>query len=491
MTATASNIRKDVQALAPMWVTTAVAIAAAPLGSAFRLDVVALMAYVFGTVAVGAHVIGHEYSHRTMGSLLAQPARRRTILAVKLGVIMVAVLSLTVVAWIGAYSPIARFPDRAALDSRVILLPTLMALTLAPYLALVARSTLGGAVFTIAVPGMLLVTSDLFAVWWYGPGYAGEIDRFKYSVFPSATIAFCVVAAIAIWRRFERLEVLGDDSGHVSVSIPGQAHAAGSRTQRNSYWLLAAKELRLQQMTFVIVAIYVCGWAAGMWSQRSVQTAIPIPWWQLNILYSALLSLLIGSLASAEERQLGTLEWQSLVPLASWKQFAVKVAVVCGLVLAVGVGLPSLLAQFMPLPHLGGFPRGAIWMVSVIAISIAIGSLYVSTLASSGARAVATALPVLAGGVILTRMVEFMSWWAVRTGRLPRRGFADLAPRTNAQAEWGMTVIAAVIVGVCLVLAFRNHAAIDRSLRRVSAQAAAIAGVLVAAGFAMFVLGFR
>ena len=489
MTATGSSIRKDVQALAPMWVSTAVAIAAAPLLSGFHLDIVALMAYVVGTVAVGAHVVGHEYSHRTMGSLLAQPARRRTVLAVKLGVLIVAVLSLTVVAWIGPYSPIARFPDRAALDSRVVLLPTLMGVTLAPYLALVARSTLGGAVFAIAVPGLLLVTSDLFAVWWYGPGYAGEIDRFKYSVFPSATIAACALAAIAIWRRFDRLEVLGDDSGHVSVPIPGQAHAVGSRTQRNAYWLLAAKELRLQQMTFVIVAIYVCGWGTSVWAQRLGETEAPIR--QLNILYAALLSLLIGSLASAEERQLGTLEWQALLPLASWKQFAVKVAVVCALVLTAGIGLPTLLAQLMPLPHLAGFPPGAVWTVGVIAVSIAIGSLYVSTLSSSGARAVATALPVLACAVILVRMVEFMSWRAVRAGLLPRRGFSDLAPRTNAQAEWAMTVIAAVVVAVCLVLAFRNHAAIDRGIRRVSAQAVALFGVLAAVGFAMFVLGLR
>jgi hypothetical protein len=491
MTAMIPSIRKEVQALAPMWVAIGVAIAAAPLWSAFHLDVVTLTAYVFGSVAVGAHVIGHEYAHRTLGSLLAQPVRRASILALKLGVLVVAVLSLTAVAWIGEYSPISRFPDGAALDSRVVFLPTLMGVTLAPYLALVARSTLGGAVFTIAVPGLFLISSDVFAVWWYGPGFAGEIDRFKYSVFPAATIAACAFAAIAIWRRFVRLEALGDDLGHVTVSLPGQAHAARSRTRRNAYWLLAAKELRLQQMTFVVVAIYMCGWAAGVWAQRSVETAQPIPWWQLNILYAALLSLLIGSLASAEERQLGTLEWQSLVPLSSWKQFAVKVAVVCGLVLVAGIGLPILLAQLMPLPHLGGFPRGAIWMVGVTAIAISIGSLYVSSLSSSGARAVATAFPVLAGAIVLARTVEFLMWRAARAGLIPRRGFSSWAPRTNADAEWAMTFIAAGVVAVYLVLAYRNHAAIDRGMRRVSAQAVAIAGVLAAAGVAMFVLGLR
>ena len=53
--------------------------------------------------------------------------------------------------------------------------------------------------------------------------------------------------------------------------------------------------------------------------------------------------ILIGSLASAEERQLGTLEWQTLLPSPAWQQWAVKVGVTFGLALLLGVGLPALL----------------------------------------------------------------------------------------------------------------------------------------------------
>jgi hypothetical protein len=228
-----------------------------------------------------------------------------------------------------------------------------------------------------------------------------------------------------------------------------------------------------------------------VWLQRSPAIASLIPWGQLNTLYAGLLAVLIGSLASAEERQLGTLEWQTLLPLASWKQFAVKVAVASGLALVAGIGLPTLLAQFAPLPHLGGFPRGAVWMLSVIALGLAIGSLYVSTLASSGARAVATALPALAGAVVLMRTVEWLWWRMVRAGLISRHAFSDWAPRTEDQAQWAMTIIAAAIAAVCLALAYRNHAAIDGGTTRVSTQAAAIGGVLVAAGTGMFVLGLR
>jgi hypothetical protein len=356
---------------------------------------------------------------------------------------------------------------------------------------MVARSTLGGAVFTIGIPGLLLLSSDLLGTWLFGASNAGEIDRFKYATFPLATIAACACAAIATWWRFLRLEALDDGAAHVSVSMVLDAHASGPRRARNPYWLLAAKETRLQQMTFVVVALYVCAWAAASWTQRSVETAMPFPWWQLNMLYAALLSLLIGSLASAEERQLGTLESQALLPLASWKQFAVKVGVTCGLVLGACIALPILLAQFTPLPHVGGFPRGAVWMLCLVALTTAMGSLYVSTISTTGVRAVATAVPVLAGGFVLFRSVQLMLWEAWHAGLIPRRGFAFLGAASHARAEWTLVLVAAGIASVFLVQAFRNHAAFDLGVRRIAAQAVAIGAAIVAGGVATFVSGLR
>ena len=36
-----------------------------------------MLAYVFGSLALGAQSIGHEYGYRTLGILLAQPSDRR------------------------------------------------------------------------------------------------------------------------------------------------------------------------------------------------------------------------------------------------------------------------------------------------------------------------------------------------------------------------------------------------------------------------------
>jgi hypothetical protein len=494
MTASQQCAWKEVRALAPLWVVSCLAIAANPWWHAFRLDPIGVMAYMFGTAALGAHAFGHEYGDRTLGGLLAQPMARTRILAIKLGVVAVMLIALTAVASVGPYSPIRLFPSQATFDSRILFLPTLMGLTLAPYLALVARSTLGGAVFTIAVPGMLLVTSDVLGVWLYGAAQAGEIDRFKFAVFPPATVVACVLAAVAIWPAVLRLEVPGDGAGpldHVALPALGGAAARRQRTARSPYRLLAAKELRLQQITFVVVALYVCAWATGMWMQRSAATAIFLPWWSLNMLYAGLLALLVGALASAEERQIGMVEWQSLLPMAAWKQFAVKVTVVLGLTWFAGIVLPAALAQLAPLPHLAGFPRGAFWPMWPLTAVIAAAGLYVSTVSSSAVRAMATAVPVIAGSVVLFQSVQVLLGRTAQAGLISRHVFASWGPRSDAQGQALLGVLLVTVGAVCLVHAYRNHAGIDHGPRRLVGQAASLGAAVVTASVVLFMMGGR
>src|SRR6185295_7486037 len=97
--------------------------------------VLGVFAYFLGIAGLGALSIGHEYSHRTLGMLLAQPARRQHILLVKLGVL--AGMLLTVSAVAGAFIfalgiPLREFgspPTKLAL----LLMPLLCGLFLAPW----------------------------------------------------------------------------------------------------------------------------------------------------------------------------------------------------------------------------------------------------------------------------------------------------------------------------------------------------------------------
>lgn len=482
---------KDVRAIGPIWLACAVAAAAAPIWHAARLDAVAVIAYVLGAVAIGAHVVGHEHSHRTLDTLLAQPVRRTTTLAVKLGVLMVALLTLTAIAAAGPGSPIRSLPAPTTLDTRVIYLPTLMGLTLAPYLALVARSTLGGAVFSIAIPGLLLIAGDVIGLAIYGFALPGEVDQFKYRFFPASTLAACAVAALALWPRFARLEVLGDSHGYFSLPFAaGTSAAHPAWSPRHPLWLLAIKELRLQQMVFVIAALNVLVALGLAWFQRSRALAPPIPWPQLIMLYGCLVSMLIGGLASAEERQLGTLEWQSLMPISRRTQFAVKVAVVLGVAMVFTVILPVALLGAMAGSTRSAIPSGFLPWLCMGTIASALGGLYVSSLSSSGVKAVALAVPFVASGLLLLRSARMVFWFGVAAGVFDRHWLPQRR-LTETQTELiGAGALAAIGV-VLLLAAQRNHWSVSRTATGVAAQIAGLAGVVAAAGIGIFLLGFR
>jgi hypothetical protein len=107
----------------------------------------------------------------------------------------------------------------------------------------------------------------------------------------------------------------------------------------------------------------------------------------VGILYGALLAVLIGSLASAEERQSGTLEWQLLLPMATWKQWAVKVGTT--------LVLTALLSYAFPIALAAGRVGIMGWHAGVI-VMLTIGSLYISSLCRTTVRAL-----MLSGAVLL------------------------------------------------------------------------------------------
>src|SRR4029077_5691488 len=102
--------------------------------------------------------------------------------------------------------------------------------------------------------------------------------------------------------------------------------------------------------------------------------------------YAFLIALLVGSLASAEERQLGTLEWQLTLPVAVWKQWAVKLGVTMALSLVIALAVPTLLFSMSvgTAPTTREMLRAdiVIWILTLVA-----GSLYMSSFCTSGLRA--------------------------------------------------------------------------------------------------------
>src|SRR5207245_9327510 len=113
----------------------------------------------------------HEYSHHTLVLLLSQPVRRERVLLVKLGVLAAMLLALSAVARPVVFQHI-RAPESEKLAAFV--LPVVGGLFVAPWLTMVCRNPLAGAVFTIVIPGVVNVVGDLLGLALYAHSEIGR-----------------------------------------------------------------------------------------------------------------------------------------------------------------------------------------------------------------------------------------------------------------------------------------------------------------------------
>jgi hypothetical protein len=424
---------KEIRALLPVWIASALAIAVTAL-SGPRNHEFGLIAYAFGSVTLGAQSIGHEYSGRTLTLLLSQPWSRRRLLCLKLAVLTVMLLTLAAFAWLTLLKPG---------DQVWVFVSLLNGLCLAPLLTMACRTPVAGVVFTGAAP------------FWIE-----AIGRYvSAGVLWGSTLTLYAAAAVAGWRLFMRLEAIDGPAQHVRLPrLLRRATAiapaiADAPRRRHPVWLLVKKELRLQQMTFAATGVCTLIWIAIAASTRIIPGFRGFPVSVVAILYGGLLALLIGSLASAEERQMGTLEWQVLLPMAAWKQWAVKVGTVLGLAAVLSFAIPVVLAA-------GSVSVNA-WHAGVIFL-LASSSLYVSSLCRSAVRALIVSAPVMLTLGISSQYLYVIAGW----------------PRA------GLGVPLAAVGALMLWFAFENHRSAGHSAARVSQQIVWMAGSL-ALGFAI------
>ena len=418
---------KEIRALLPVWIASVLAITAAVLSGPLNHHL-GLIAYGFGSVTLGAQSIGHEYTGRTLTLLLSQPWSRRRLLLLKLAVLTVMLLTLAAFAWLTLLKPG---------DQAWLFLSLLNGLCLAPLLTMACRTPLAGIVFTGAAP---------FWIEAIGRYVSG-------GVLWGSTLTLFAAAAVAGWRLFMRLE--DSDRRGSEVRVPQlfqRAPASGgvstdSARRRHPVWLLVKKELHLQQMTFAAAGVCTLIWIAIAASTRIIPGFRGFPVHGVAILSGALLALLIGSLASAEERQLGTLEWQVLLPMAAWKQWAVKVGTVLGLAAVLSFAIPVVLAA-------GKVPVNA-WHAAVILL-LAVGSLYVSSLCRSGLRALIVSGPLMLALSMASPYLYAIPGWPRAALGFPLAG----------------------VVALVLWFALENHRLAGQSAVRVSWQVLGMAGSL-------------
>jgi hypothetical protein len=459
-------VYKEFRALLPIWVACAIPIGLGVAPSLRNIDAVTavtvqVLAYVVGTIALGAQSIGHEYGYRTLGLQLSQPIERRHLLVMKLSVLLPMMVTLASLIW---WALLARPMPSTAFQVVVVLVPPLAGLLIAPYVTMLSRSQLAGTVLTLGALGIVWLLADIWAI----PG-------------TPLIIIVCAAGGILSWRTFMRLEAI--DGAGAALHLPRRRRRTRAR-HGHPLMQLASKELHIQQLTFVMVGIYLVVWTGIVIAMHRVAELRDFPIAYVTLLYTGLLCPLIGALASAEERQFGTLEWQTLLPVPSWQQWSMKVGVTMALTLLFGIGLPLLLTRVSPSIDdktlIAQMPLMTIALIICVTVS-----LYVSSISTSGVRALVLAIPAALALFVFVRVLSGVILLTVPS--LGPRGLHVVRVRGWSYNPLG--VIALLVLGALLLLVLRfaaiNHSLADRSVWRISQQLAWVGGLLTFAILAL------
>jgi hypothetical protein len=460
-----ADLSKEIRALAPLWLGCAAIVWAGGLGDPFLFRA-GFLSYLVGSAALGALSIGHEYTNRTLPLLLSVPVSRRRMFAIKASVLIAMLLSLSAIA-------VARLPvtpvGRELKDTALVgTLTLLSSVFLAPWLTMACRNVIAGAIFSLCIPAAVLVASELLAY-----GVTGQIDSqrfqsFRMQVLWAAMMVLSSVAAVSSWRSFMRLETI--DGARSEFRLPrssGRAVAREESRRRSPMSSLVRKELHLQQMTPVLSALYVTGWLATLvvrwWVGSDIKDALLI----LTVVNGVVVALLSGSLASAEERHLGMLESQVLMPMSTARQWAVKVAVVFGVCVLLTMALPAMLifasegaaAVRINVPFI------------VMTILLPAVGLYSSSVSSGGVKALLIAGPIALSLLMLIPLLGDVVLWAGRSVRINPGGDA-FGLRTGA-------IIGVTVFSLLIGFGLMNHRTSDRSPVRIWRQVLWLCGSVV------------
>lgn len=451
------GVYKEIRALCPVWALSIAALGASILWrDGFPVGIIA---YFVAVLALGAQSVGQEFDYRTLPLLLSQPVDRRRLYRIKAAVLIPMALTVAAIAAVILYNTYSRESTQSLVV--MVAMPLACGLFLAPWLTMSSGSSLGGAVFSFALPGILYLLSAI--VPW---------PAARFWAWLVALMGLFAVAAVAGWRRFMRLEVI--DTAGDALQLPAWLRSRSPRPH-HPLWMLTVKELHLQHITFAVVALYVFGWLLFSGLRQIVPNPAEIPLDVLTPLYLAALAIVIGSVASAEERQYGTVEWQRLLPVAAWRQWMMKVAVVFGLTVLFAIALPAVHAVITE--GLTRRPPSLGLEVALVIILLTAGSLYVSSLCDTGLRAAIASLAILPAAlgifVVYVRMaVQAVLSWGLEPIRVPWPW-----PRRMTEPIV-VTILEFAFVVLLLRLAYANHRSGDRSQERALRQVAVIIGYL-------------
>jgi len=368
------------------------------------LSVFAALAYALACLWICANAFGSEFEHRTLGQWLVQPRSRGDLYREKLGVAG----GIAGVAAVIFFFTTSRSNTREPLFLVLLLGPMILGLGSAPFFTLVSRSTLAGFVFTLAVGmALYLILQTLLSVYLAGLHPTADRSSAEESLLWAGSVIYLGAMTLASWRVFKRLE--WREGGAGGGSTPGLYALSGAWDGWiGRRWLgqpstaqLIRKELRLHVVPWLIAGILIGFWGLSLlirkWAPESewgVAAANPYTVTLYAGIFGTFVLLATGASAIAEERVLGTLEWQWTQPIPMARQWRIKVGVAAALALTLGLILPATLVWLgfdaEALDTTFGQPdwqQIAVYAMALVALFAT--SLYASSVSQSSMEAVA------------------------------------------------------------------------------------------------------
>lgn len=307
--------------------------------------------FTAGMVLLSVTSFGREFNHRTVSLLLSQPVGRDRLWLEKAGLLCVLAL-LVLGAFLGAEWITGAFvPEMApfSIPANTIAWIALMAVAGGLWTTVFFRNAVASLWFTVLIPAALVALVELLA---RDPDW----DNIE-SICKTVWTLYAIAGVILSWRLFKKTEDttrfgqeitlrLGWSRSRVAAGVP-------TRTPATPFVALFSKELHLHQIPLMVfasgsVVLIILAFGVRVFGQanayRQQYDWLEAAWCLLMV---GLIPPLIGSLAIAEERKLGTADAQQCLPLSRARQFVVKWLVAHALGVALGYFAARLLAMVL------------------------------------------------------------------------------------------------------------------------------------------------
>ena len=472
-------LRKEARALGPTALAAIGIIALAATGMREHVvheslgSGVSLLGLLFGVATLSAHGIGHEFIGSTLPALFMQPVSRGRIFCAKL------TAAAGCVAILGAmfYVVMASNPRTPMPAPSLFVLLLAFGVAAGPLLAMLGRTTLAGAVLTIATAAGLWLAAGFAASMYFGFEPVAEADALQAAIFGDA-LGIAVLAAIAVsWHMFRCLQVVEGRGTSIDIGSwlrwPAPSGTVrGSRARAVRAMLM--KELRLQQLSFVLAALFTAGWILFRLLRPHPSSAAVESILMLMYLYFGTVALVAGAVAIADEHQLGTYSTQQLLPWPGWLLWTVKIVMVFAAALVLGAGVPSLLLNTSSL--LLRYHGLGVWPPLMDVVFVTACAVYVSSYASNSVNA-------LVGSAAVVAVASYAVRWCQRAAFSTRLSWG-LAFADYRHVMDGRRNALLMVALLLLYFAYANDRARERSIARATTHAI----VLVAAMFIAFLL---